>query len=150
MNIVLYQPQIPANTGSVARLCAVTGCSLHLIRPLGFFLADRHMKRAGLDYWQYVDVRVHDSWLDFAAAVDPKHHLYFVETGGQRGYHEVSYQTQDYLVFGSETTGIPQTILDDCSQNHLTVPMLQGRSLNLANTAAIVVYEAWRQHNFTW
>ena len=148
MNVVLYQPQIPANTGNIARLCAVTDSRLHLIRPLGFFLDDRHLKRAGMDYWQYVHSTIHDSWEAFLDQVDDKANVFFIETGGSIAYTKAPFRTDDYLVFGSESSGIPDHILAQSPEKHLTIPMLQGRSLNLSSTAAIVVYEAWRQCGF--
>lgn len=149
MNVVLYQPEIPANTGNVARLCVVTGCKLHLIRPLGFFLDDKRVKRAGLDYWDQLDLAIHDSWPDFLATVSDGC-LYFIETDGAKNYSQVNYTSDDYLVFGSETKGISQDILRQFSDYHVTLPMVGTRSLNLSNTVAVVVYEAWRQLNFRW
>lgn len=147
MHIVLYEPEIPANTGNIARLCAVTACRLHLIRPLGFFLDDKRLKRAGLDYWDKLDWQVHDSWKDFLVTGTARR-LFFVETGSARLYTDVQYRADDCLVFGSETKGLPPELFSDCPDNHISVPMINPRSLNLANTVAIVLYEAWRQLGF--
>jgi tRNA (cytidine/uridine-2'-O-)-methyltransferase len=147
VHIALFEPEIPANTGNIARLCAVTACRLHLIRPLGFFLDDKRLKRAGLDYWDKVDLQVHDSWNDFLRTGAARR-LVFVETGSSKLYTEVQYQADDCLVFGSETKGLPLEVLRDCPDNHISVPMVNPRSLNLANTVAIVLYEAWRQLGF--
>lgn len=148
MNVVLFEPEIAANAGNVARLCAATGAALHLIRPLGFFLHDKHLRRAGLDYWEYVDLKVHDSWDDFITAIDGKGAIYLVETGGDQIYTEPTYGPDDYFVFGSETSGLPEGLLKQWQQNIITIPQKNVRSLNLANTVAIVVYEAWRQLGF--
>ncbi len=147
MNIVLYEPQIPENTGNIGRLCTVVSCQLHLIRPLGFFLDDRHLKRAGLDYWDKLEIKIHDHWDAFVASSKPSR-LFFVETGGRRLYTEVNYKVDDYLVFGSETKGLPHKLLRDSSNYHISIPMVNPRSLNLANTVAITLYEAWRQLGF--
>lgn len=148
MNVVLFEPEIAANAGNVARLCAATGAALHLIRPLGFFLHDKHLRRAGLDYWEYVDLKVHDSWDDFITAIDGKGAIYLVETGGDQIYTEPTYGPDDYFVFGSETSGLPEGLLKQWQQNIITIPQKNVRSLNLANTVAIIVYEAWRQLGF--
>lgn len=148
MNVVLFEPQIPANTGNVARLCVITGCKLHLIRPLGFFVDDKHLKRAGLDYWEHVDYIIHNSWDDFVANCKPQR-LFLVETGSQKLYTDVSYQFGDYLVFGSESKGISSAILREYPNNHISLPMINPRSLNLSNSVAITVYEAWRQLGFS-
>lgn len=147
MNVVLFEPEIPANTGNIARLCVITGCKLHLIRPLGFFLDDKHLKRAGMDYWQHLDYTIHDSWDDFVGNNQPQR-LFLVETDSSRLYTEVDYQFDDYLVFGSESKGISNAILKDYPDNHISLPMVNPRSLNLSNTVAITVYEAWRQLGF--
>ena len=147
MNIVLFEPEIPANTGNIARLCAVTNCRLHLIRPLGFFLDDRHLKRAGLDYWDKLDWQIHDNWEAFLAAHQDQR-IFFVETGSRKLYTDVSYRPTDCLVFGSESKGIIPELFRDCPDNHISLPMVNPRSLNLANTVAVVLYEAWRQLGF--
>ncbi len=147
MNIVLYEPEIPANTGNIARLCVVSGCKLHLIRPLGFFLDDKRVRRAGLDYWDQLDLQIHDHWQGFLDTTKPTT-MYFVETGSAKLYTDVSYTPHDFLVFGSETKGIRPEVLKDYVDNHITLPMLNPRSLNLSNTVAITLYEAWRQNDF--
>lgn len=147
MNVVLYQPEIPANTGNIARLCSVVNCRLHLIRPLGFFIDDKRLKRAGLDYWDELDIKIYDNWKNFIDTCRPQR-LFLVETKGSKLYNEVDYQPHDYLVFGSETKGIDPQIISDYPDNHISLPMANSRSLNLSNTVAITVYEAWRQLEF--
>lgn len=148
MNVVLIEPEIPANTGNVARLCAITGAALHLVHPLGFFLNDKKLKRAGLDYWDKLDLIIHDGIEEFFATVGDKS-VFLVETGGDTLYSDVSYSWgNDYLIFGSETTGLSPDLLLKYQERIVTLPMAVPRSLNLANTVAIVVYEAWRQNQF--
>ncbi|CFX84657.1 tRNA (cytidine/uridine-2'-O-)-methyltransferase [Syntrophomonas zehnderi OL-4] len=148
MEIVLVEPEIPQNTGNIARTCALTGTRLHLIKPLGFSLADRYMKRAGLDYWQQVEVSIWENFNEFADAYS-NHNLYLASTKASRSYEQVQYETDDVLVFGSETRGLSPQILDSYRQNMIRIPMIDlGRSLNLANSAAIILYEALRQNNF--
>lgn len=144
-NIVLYQPEIPPNTGNIIRLCANTGCSLHLIEPLGFELEDKKLRRAGLDYHEWADVKIYAS-LDHLQTTT----TYALSTRGTTNYSDVNYQPGDTLVFGPETRGLPQTYLDSLpAENVLRLPMLeQSRSLNLSNTVAVVVYEALRQTGF--
>jgi tRNA (cytidine/uridine-2'-O-)-methyltransferase len=148
-NIVLYQPEIPPNTGNIIRLCANTGCYLHLIRPLGFDLDDKRMRRAGLDYHEWADVRLYDNWDDFINKTAPTN-LYTFSTKAKKYYTDVSYQEDDFLVFGPETRGLPQDIreargMDQC----LRLPMLQdSRSMNLSNAVSVIVYEGWRQLDF--
>ena len=146
MHIVLFQPEIPPNTGSIARLCAATLTPLHLIEPLGFEIDDRHLKRAGLDYWQFVDMRVHKSWDEFLAAVPARELLYFSKRA-VRSYTTARYQQNQYLVFGPETRGLPQELLDANSDYSYRRPMAgEGvRSLNLSNAVSIVLYEGLRQ-----
>ncbi|WP_138438847.1 MULTISPECIES: tRNA (uridine(34)/cytosine(34)/5-carboxymethylaminomethyluridine(34)-2'-O)-methyltransferase TrmL [Marinobacter] len=149
LNVVLYEPEIPPNTGNIIRLCANTGCQLHLIEPLGFSLEDKQMRRAGLDYSEYAQIRVHSSYSAFLEAERPER-LFGLTTKGSQHYHEIRYQAGDYLMFGPETRGLPKEVRDalaaDC---RLRVPMRpESRSLNLSNTAALVVYEAWRQLGF--
>ena len=148
-HIVLYQPEIPPNTGNIIRLCANTGSSLHLIHPLGFELNDKKLRRAGLDYGEFAQVKEHQSLESFLDDVMPTR-LFAISTKGHRNYAEVSYQSSDAFLFGPETRGLPKKILDSFSKNEsLTIPMQKdSRSLNLSNAAAILVYEAWRQHNF--
>lgn len=149
LNVVLYEPEIPPNTGNIIRLCANTGCRLHLIEPLGFNLEDKQMRRAGLDYSEYATVTVHRDYPSFLASEQPQR-LFGLTTKGNRHYHEVAYAQGDYLMFGPETRGLPADVRDSLlSQHCLRVPMRpESRSLNLSNTAALVVYEAWRQLGF--
>lgn len=143
LHVVLFQPEIPHNTGAIGRLCLATGARLHLIKPLGFSLEDKHLKRAGLDYWQEVDVRVWDSW-DEARAQLPADACYFVECHGETDYWEANLDLQEVcLVFGPETRSIPPSVIDPA--RCLRIPMLGTRSLNLATAAGIVMYEAMRQ-----
>lgn len=148
-HVVLYQPEIPPNTGNVIRLCANTGAALHLIRPLGFELDDARLRRAGLDYHEYARVQVHDRFDDFVIAVQPQR-LFTCSTRGRMRYSDVSYQAGDTLVLGPETRGLPQELLDTVpAAQRLRIPMLpDSRSLNLSNAAAVIVYEAWRQLSF--
>ena len=149
-NIVLYQPEIPPNTGNIIRLCANTGCYLHLIEPLGFDLDDKKLRRAGLDYHEWADVQTYPSLQACALELANKGSIYAISTRGKQNYSEISYSPGDSLVFGPETRGLPQDYLDGLSpENILRLPMLENsRSLNLSNTAAIVVYEALRQTGF--
>ena len=148
-NVILYQPEIPPNTGNIIRLCANTGAQLHLIGPLGFDLEDKQLRRAGLDYHEYASVQVHN---DLAACLHtlPDARLFAYTTKGKRSYHEVSYQAGDALLFGPETRGLPADILESLTpEQRLRLPMMaHSRSLNLANTVAIAVFEAWRQCGF--
>ena len=146
MHVVLFQPEIPPNTGSIARLCAATLTPLHLIEPLGFEIDDRHLKRAGLDYWQFVDLRTHKSWDQFLATAPVKQLLYFSKRA-VRSYTTACYQENHYLVFGPETRGLPQHLLDANSDFSYRIPMAgEGvRSLNLSNAVSIVLYEGLRQ-----
>ena len=149
-HVVLYQPEIPPNTGNIIRLCANTGSALHLIRPLGFDLEDRKLRRAGLDYREWTSVRVHESLTDFRASVTHGR-LWGVSTRGACHYARASYQPGDVFVFGPETRGLPAGILASLGpESVLYLPMVpNSRSLNLANTVAVVVYEAWRQQGYT-
>ena len=149
MHVVLYQPEIPPNTGNVIRLCANTGAALHLIRPLGFDLDDKKLRRAGLDYHEFARVAVHDDLDAFLAAVSPRR-LFAVSTRGSMRYDHVEYADDDALLFGPETRGLPQEILDALpEEQRLRLPMRPGnRSLNLSNAVAVIVFEAWRQTNF--
>lgn len=149
MHLVLVEPEIPANTGNIARTCAVTGAELHLVRPLGFSIDDKHLKRAGLDYWHLLKVHLHDCFEDVLAAY-PTHRFYLVTTKGARFYTDVSYGMDDFLVFGKETAGLPKELLERLPEQCIRLPMLnQARSLNLSNAVAVVLYEALRQNNFT-
>ncbi|KKM09461.1 tRNA methyltransferase [Clostridiales bacterium PH28_bin88] len=148
MHIVLVEPEIPPNTGNIARTCAATGTNLHLVGPLGFSIDDRYLKRAGLDYWHLVSVRYHDS---FAAFRDeyPEASFYLLTTKASRSYAEVCYRPDDFLVFGRETRGLPSELLAAYSLRCVRIPMLdEARSLNLSNAVAIVLYEALRQQGF--
>ncbi len=148
LNIVLYQPVIPQNTGSIARLCACTGATLHLIHPLGFKVDEASVKRAGLDYWPYVDVRNHDSWGAFLKNEQPNQLTLYSKFAVQP-YTHCTYQLPTYLVFGSETEGLPQELHQTYVSQLYKIPMRTSivRSLNLAQSAAVVLYEVVRQHN---
>lgn len=149
LDVVLYQPEIPPNTGNLIRLCANTGFRLHLIEPLGFVLDDKRLRRAGLDYHEWARVWVHPDWEAFLAEVAPAR-LFAVSTRGRTGYHEPAYREGDALVFGPETRGLPQALLDALPEaQRLRIPMrADSRSLNLSNACAVLVYEAWRQLGF--
>jgi tRNA (cytidine/uridine-2'-O-)-methyltransferase len=146
MHVVLVQPEIPPNTGSIARLCAATLSPLHLIEPLGFKIDDRHLKRAGLDYWPLVDVRIHKCWGDFMVTAPAKQLLYFSKRA-VKSYTQAHYQDNHYLVFGPETRGLPQDLLDANTEYSYCIPMAGAavRSLNLSNAVSIVLYEGLRQ-----
>lgn len=146
MQVVLFEPEIPPNTGSVARLCAATLTPLHLIEPLGFKIDDKHLKRAGLDYWPFVDLHVHPSWQQFLDNVGPQRLLYFTKKA-QRSYTSMQYSDDDFLVFGPETRGLPDTMWQALSACALRIPMSGTgvRSLNLSNAVSIVLYEGLRQ-----
>ena len=150
INIVLFEPEIPPNTGNIIRLAANTGSQLHLIKPLGFALKDKKMRRAGLDYHEYASLAIYESWQEFREK-QPSARLFGLSTQGNRFYTEVAFEDKDFLVFGSETRGLPETIRTEIGQDGvLRIPMLpESRSLNLSNAAAILVYEAWRQLDFT-
>ena len=155
MHIVLVEPEIPPNTGNVARLCAATRTTLHLIEPFGFKLGDAQLRRAGMDYWQHVEWHRWPDWKAFEAqaplgsnCAEPK--LWFIESGGPQLYTEVAYTPGDYLVFGRETAGLPKTLLTENCDRWLRIPMFNpaSRSLNLSNCAALVLFEALRQQGF--
>ncbi len=149
LDIVLYQPEIPPNTGNIIRLCANTGFALHLIRPLGFDLDDKKLRRAGLDYREFQALQIYDDWEHYRST-KPQQVLYGLSTKGYRSYADVTYCENDALVFGPETRGLPRTIRTDIGEQQLLkLPMLaNSRSLNLSNATAIVAYEAWRQLHF--
>ncbi|MBP2640257.1 MAG: S-adenosyl-L-methionine dependent tRNA/rRNA methyltransferase, SpoU [Firmicutes bacterium] len=148
MHIVLVEPEIPGNTGNIARLCAATGFELHLVRPLGFSIEDRYLKRAGLDYWHLVTVHCHDSFPELAEQY-AGHAFYFNTTKAQKKYTDISFSQDDFLVFGKETAGLPEDLLAANETHCIRVPMLEdARSLNLSNAVAVVAYEALRQMNF--
>jgi tRNA (cytidine/uridine-2'-O-)-methyltransferase len=147
-NIVLLEPEIPQNTGNIARLCAATRCTLHLIEPLGFELSDKYLKRAGLDYWQFVDLNIHKSWSEFREHLSRSDaRLWMLSKKVSFPYYECRFSKGDYLMFGKETKGIPEELLSENTDSCLTIPMDEPgvRSLNLANSVAIVLYEARRQ-----
>ncbi len=148
-NVILYQPEIPPNTGNIIRLCANTGAKLHLVKPLGFTLEDKQLLRAGLDYHEFATITVHESWADCAASMSDRR-LFTVSTKGTRRYDLVDYAAGDALVFGPESRGLPAELLRGVSEQHcIRVPMVPGnRSLNLSNAVAVVIYEAWRQLGF--
>ena len=150
MNIVLVEPEIPPNTGNVARLCAATKTTLHLIEPFGFKLDDAQLKRAGMDYWQHVEWHGWPNWGAFVKQLPDAARLWFIESGGPKLYPEVSFAADDYLVFGRETAGLPEKILEENPERWLRIPMFnaQSRSLNLSNCAALVLFEALRQQGF--
>ena len=150
MNIVLLQPEIPPNTGNVARLCAATRTTLHLIEPFGFKLDDAQLKRAGMDYWQQVTWHRWNNWSAFVEKVPVGARLWFVECDGPKLYSGVKFLPQDYLVFGRETAGLPKQLLEQHRENWLRIPMFnaESRSLNLSNCVALVLFEALRQQGF--
>ena len=149
LEIVLYEPEIPPNTGNVIRLCANTGCRLHVVRPLGFSLRDKQLRRAGLDYHDFSEVVRHADWAGCRSALAGRR-LFAITTRGQHRYDEPRYREGDVFVFGPETRGLPDRILAEFGDaQRIRLPMLaQSRSLNLSNAVAIVVYEAWRQLGF--
>jgi len=148
LNIVLVEPEIPQNCGNIARTCAATGCRLHLVRPLGFDISDKAVKRAGLDYWHLVDVRDYENLEDFFAKNDVRQ-MWCLSTKAPRSYVEASYDEDCYLFFGKETKGLPEDFLEAHRQSCIRIPMRESaRSLNLSNSVAITVYEALRQLNY--
>lgn len=147
-NIVLYEPQIPQNTGNIARLCACTGSSLYLIGKLGFQITDKHVKRAGLDYWEFVNIQTFSTLEELQEKFSDSN-FYFLSTKATKNYTEMAYQKGDFLVFGSETKGLPADIIVANKESCLTIPMIDNRrSLNLSNSVSIVLYEAIRQVGF--
>jgi tRNA (cytidine/uridine-2'-O-)-methyltransferase len=148
-HIVLYQPEIPPNTGNIIRLCANTGSHLHVVHPLGFELDDKRLRRAGLDYHEFASVMQHQNLNDCLATM-PNQRVFALSTRGRQRYDQVAYQAGDIFLFGPETRGLPQEVLDSLpAEQRLRLPMVNGqRSLNLSNTAAIMLYEAWRQMDF--
>jgi tRNA (cytidine/uridine-2'-O-)-methyltransferase len=148
-HIVLFEPEIPANTGNIIRLCANAGMQLHLIKPLGFDLDDKKLRRAGLDYHEWVSVELHDSYADFLEKNQPQR-VFALSTKGKKNYSDVQFKAGDVFLFGPETRGLPASMLADIGENCLFLPMQpESRSLNLSNTVAIVLYEAWRQTDFS-
>jgi tRNA (cytidine/uridine-2'-O-)-methyltransferase len=150
MNVVLIEPEIPPNTGNVARLCAATRTPLHLIEPLGFKLDDAQLKRAGMDYWRHVEWHRWKNWTAFAQSLPATARLWFIESNGPRLYTEANFATEDYLVFGRETAGLPKKLLAENQDRWLRIPMFNpdARSLNLSNCVALVLFEALRQQGF--
>ncbi len=162
-NIVLVEPEIPQNTGNIVRTCAATGCKLHLVRPLGFEVSDKYLKRAGLDYWHFVEIAYYDSFAEVYEKFAPEHNFYFFTTKGRKRHSDANLRPDDFLVFGKETKGLPEELLLRHPSECLRIPMLgELRSLNLSNSVAIAVYEGLRQndyagfatqgqlHNHTW
>lgn len=148
LNVVLVEPEIPQNTGNIARTCAATGCRLHLVKPLGFEVSDRYLKRAGLDYWQFVDIVYWDSFSQLQTAY-PDGRFYYFTTKGRTIHSDAHFGEGDFLVFGKETKGLPEELLIKHPDECLRIPMIdETRSLNLSNSVAIAVYEALRQHDY--
>lgn len=149
MNIVLLEPEMPANTGNIGRTCVATGTRLHLIEPMGFRINDKMLKRAGLDYWEHLDVVIYDSYGDFLEK-NPDARLYMATTKARQTYTEVAYDQDAYIMFGRESAGIPEEILVEHQRDCIRIPMNESiRSLNLSNSVAIVLYEALRQNGFS-
>jgi tRNA (cytidine/uridine-2'-O-)-methyltransferase len=150
MHVVLVEPEIPPNTGNVARLCAATKSILHLIEPLGFKLDDAKLKRAGMDYWQHVEWNRWQNWKTFEEKLPPNARLWLIESNGQKRYTEAKFETDDYLVFGRETAGLPKQLLEQYREKWLRIPMFnpRSRSLNLSNCVGLVLFEALRQQGF--
>ena len=152
INIVLVEPEIPQNTGNIARSCAATGAKLHLVHPLGFSITEKQVKRAGLDYWDKLNIEEHTSFAKFLEKYSPEeNNMFFLTTKGQKAYSNVDYSNMDevFLLFGKETKGLPEDILQKYINNAIRIPMLPNlRSLNLSNSVAIVLYEVLRQTNF--
>lgn len=149
LNIVLYEPEIPPNTGNIIRLCANTGCQLHLIEPLGFDMSEKKLRRAGLDYHEFANVQRYENYQAFLSA-HPNARLYGLSTKGKRLYADIKYEEGDFLMFGPETRGLPPSVRDELGlENCIRIPMqADSRSLNLSNSVAIVLFEAWRQLDF--
>lgn len=148
LNVVLFEPEIPANTGNIGRTCVATGTRLHLIEPLGFSISEKAVKRAGMDYWDDLDVTTYVNWQDFCKQ-NPDAKIYFATTKAKHVYSEVSYEPDCYIMFGKESAGIPEEILKENPDTCVRIPMLEEiRSLNLSNSVAVVLYEALRQNNF--
>ncbi len=150
MNIVLLEPEIPPNTGNVARLCAATKSVLHLVEPFGFRLDDAQLKRAGMDYWRHVEWHRWKNWKSFEEKLPSKARLWFVESAGEKIYSDVKFSPDDFLIFGRETAGLPKKLLEQNRERWLRIPMFnaQSRSLNLSNCVALVLFEALRQQGF--
>lgn len=146
INIVLYEPEIPQNTGNIARMCVSNDLTLHLIKPLGYELSDKYLKRSALDYWEFLDLKTYENWDDFLAK-NPAANYWLLTTKTKQSYWDVSFKENDFLVFGPETRGLPEELLNANKEKSITVPMKSknARSLNLASTTQTVFYEAFRQ-----
>jgi tRNA (cytidine/uridine-2'-O-)-methyltransferase len=144
-NVVLVEPEIPPNAGNIGRLCLATGSTLHLVKPLGFAIDDRTLKRAGLDYWKEVDLQLWDSFEQLQEAQETNARFFFLTTKSKRAYYDVDFRARDFLVFGRETKGLPEPLLTKHREELLTIPMQGTRSLNLATAVGIVLFEAMRQ-----
>ena len=148
MNIVLHEPEIPANTGNIGRTCVATGTSLHLIKPLGFDISDKAVRRAGMDYWKDLDLYVYEDFSEFIVR-NPNARIYMATTKAKKAYTEVEYNEDDFIMFGKESAGIPEEILIGYEDTSVRIPMIgEIRSLNLSNSVAIMLYEALRQQDF--
>lgn len=148
MNIILHEPEIPANTGNIGRTCVATGTALHLIRPLGFDISDKAVRRAGMDYWKELDLYVYEDFNDFVSK-NPNARIYMATTKAKKAYTEVIYEENDFIMFGKESAGIPEEILIKYEDTSVRIPMIgEIRSLNLSNSVAIMLYEALRQQDF--
>lgn len=148
MHIVLIEPEIPQNTGNIARTCAATGCTLHLVKPLGFELSDKYLKRAGLDYWSLVDVKVYEGFEELLKCY-PKGRFFYATTKAPRDYSQAQYEKDDFIVFGKESRGLPENLLGRVYDQCIRIPMVKdARSLNLSNSVAILIYEGLRQQQF--
>lgn len=152
INIVMVEPEIPQNTGNIARTCAATGGKLHLVKPLGFEISDKYLKRAGLDYWDKLEIEEHQSLNEFLTKYKPEeNNMYFVTTKGQQCYSDMNYSNMEevFILFGKETKGLPEDLLKKYIKNTIRIPMKPNlRSLNLSNSVSIVVYEILRQNSF--
>ena len=148
MNIVLHEPEIPANTGNIGRTCVATGTSLHLIKPLGFDISDKAVRRAGMDYWKELDLHVYENFEEFVEK-NPRARIYMATTKARKAYTEVEYKGNDFIMFGKESAGIPEEILVKYEETSVRIPMIgEIRSLNLSNSVSIILYEALRQQDF--
>ena len=148
MNIILHEPEIPANTGNIGRTCVATGTALHLIRPLGFDISDKAVRRAGMDYWKDLELYVYEDFNDFVSK-NPNARIYMATTKAKKAYTEVIYEENDFIMFGKESAGIPEEILIKYEDTSVRIPMIgEIRSLNLSNSVAIMLYEALRQQDF--
>ncbi|SHH28914.1 tRNA (uridine(34)/cytosine(34)/5-carboxymethylaminomethyluridine(34)-2'-O)-methyltransferase TrmL [Clostridium grantii] len=149
LNIVLFQPEIPQNTGNIGRTCVLVNANLHLIKPLGFNIEEKKVRRAGLDYWPYLNYEIHESFEDFLSKY-PKARIFLATTKGSKYYSEAKYEKGDFIVFGRESSGLPKEIMEKYKETAIKIPMIDTttRSLNLSNTVSIFAYEALRQMNF--